>query len=1127
MKKLNYFLSLLLLSGIGGSSVQAQDEGANVYFLGDLKSSITPGEEVFLKSKSSGKYLDVSLTGSNNGSETLSDNCIFTFVDAGQVDGQASYYLQSKATGQYLKASLTQNDETGDYSFPNDYGNGPISYTSSTADAYQFFAGLAVKDNTSMFYSSQLTDNNAEDYLFVFPNVKKRDNTGSTGGTSDWATAEEYPYQYLSGYNAYFMLCMYIDTNSWQVYGVVLADGQSKLSQLLKDLFPSGVEGTFVEGNNPGNVPTAEYQKAVEAYNAAAALMDSGTATEEEYSNAANAVQAAYDAAVAAICPVKANTYYYITKNQNYAQGTLKVNDAGTGWAWTNVTVPTNDINYICYVSAGNTDSTFHIYSPATGTYMATLGGNSVQVSAVDESQAGEYLIKNCGNMYFYMTNAGKTQGVHAEASNKAVSWDYNANASHWQFVPVAQETIDELEGEIQKQQLATRMNTLFTKAFNAYTNARAYDSEASNDNKYTSHGLLSTVDQIWTSPLASGDGAGIPALLDNVIIDNWMHTTYTAADAPNNYHFIGVKLSEKANAVTVKYSRRISSTATNWKTNNVSYPTQMAVYASNDTTKAWTYIGTVTPKYAVQDSTLMASVNLYNDYQYIRFDVVATGNNATVASSTIEGAKAYPYFYVSEFGVYKGTYNSKKSVFSQVPEDVASAMQTALQNAAAQIDADAITEDGINQLQDAYDKFVETCPDPQIAKDALAAAQTLADSALVGDQPGYVSQQTLDALKSAITTEGAKVSDVMSLDDVNAVKTNLEAASDAFVKNVIMPSENTYYYMVSGSTANTNTGIKAGSNAEGATLKMGSKNSGDGQFDPNNAKHYYEFVWMLSKNEDGTYYVRNLGTGFYLKKNTTVKDAYPVTLVYSKGGMFHLIVDNDSTAGDTKYLNNNASSVNVWSLDTNCDYGFQAADLTDAAYGDLFVTRRAVSKGYTFMCLPYTISLASNGLLYTVVGVNNNQLILAENADVIEAGTPFVYYLEADGVTEDEFGVDLNQELVTTGKTVNGIVGVIGGAKVGPGFGVISNASDGTAKIIATTAEETEVNANTGYLTPEVPATTEAGDVQLAMEGEFTGINSVVVIPADGKYYDLQGRRVAKPTKGVYIVNGKKVYVK
>lgn len=1121
MKKLNYFFSLLLLLGLGGSSVQAQDGGANVYFLGELKSTITPGEEVFLKSKSSGNYLDVSLTGSNNGSSTLSENCIFTFVDAGQVDGQPSYYLKSKATGQYLKAALTQNDETGDYPFPNEYGNGPIYYTSSVDEAYHFFAGLAVSEpEKSLFYSTQVTS--AEDYLFVFPNVTPRDNSGSTGGLSDWATAEEYPYQYLSGYDAYFMLCMYVDTNAWQVYGVVLADGQAKLSALINELFPQGVEGTFVEGENPGNVPSAAYQQAVVAYNAAEQLIASGMATEEEYSEAADALQAAYDAAVAAICPVKANTYYYITKNQNYAQGTLSVNSAGTGWTWENTSIPTNNINYICYVEQGTTDSTFHIYHPATGSYMAALGTNSVQVGCVDKAQAGEYLIKNLSNIYFYMTNSGKIQGVHAAAGNTTVSWDYGANASHWQFIPVADEIIADLEDQIQKQQLNTRMSSLFTTAFNAYTKSRVYDSEASKDNDYKSHGLLNTVDQIWTSPLANGDGSGIPALLDNVIFDNYMHTTYSAGDAPNNYHFIGVKLSESANAVTVKYSRRMSSSSDSWKTQNPSYPTKLAVYASNDTAAAWKYIGTIAPTFVTADSTLMASINLYDNYQYLRFDVVATGNNATVTSSSIEGAKPYPFFYVSEFGVYKGTYNEASSLYEQVPEADAAALEAALINAANQINEDNVTEEGIEQLQSAYDKFTETCPDPQIAKDALASAQTLADSALVGNLPGYVSQETMDALNNAISTESAKVSDVMSKADVDAVKANLEAASNAFVSNVIMPSEDTYYYMVSGSTANTNAGIKSGGNAEGATLGLGNK-TGLGTFDTEKAKNYYEYIWMLSKNEDGTYYVRNLGTGFYLKKNTTVQEAYPVTLVYSKGGMFHLIVNNDAEAGDSKYLNNNASSVNVWTLDSNCDYGFQPADPGDDTF-----TYRAVTKGYTFMCLPYATSGVSNGVIYNIVGINNNQLILAENADsYVDAGVPFVYYLEDGTVTEDDFGVDLGANLVTTGQTVNGIVGVIGGAKVGPGFGVISNASDGTAKVIATTAEETNVAANTGYLTPDVAATTETGDVQLAMDGEFTGINGVVVIPADGKYYDLQGRRVVKPTKGVYIVNGKKVYVK
>ena len=45
----------------------------------------------------------------------------------------------------------------------------------------------------------------------------------------------------------------------------------------------------------------------------------------------------------------------------------------------------------------------------------------------------------------------------------------------------------------------------------------------------------------------------------------------------------------------------------------------------------------------------------------------------------------------------------------------------------------------------------------------------------------------------------------------------------------------------------------------------------------------------------------------------------------------------------------------------------------------------------------------------------------------------------------------------------------------------------------------------------------------------ETTGVNEVRGQMEDvrGEYYDLQGRRVAQPTKGLYIVNGKKVVIK
>ena len=46
----------------------------------------------------------------------------------------------------------------------------------------------------------------------------------------------------------------------------------------------------------------------------------------------------------------------------------------------------------------------------------------------------------------------------------------------------------------------------------------------------------------------------------------------------------------------------------------------------------------------------------------------------------------------------------------------------------------------------------------------------------------------------------------------------------------------------------------------------------------------------------------------------------------------------------------------------------------------------------------------------------------------------------------------------------------------------------------------------------------------------EITGIESIsksLEPKADGQYYDLQGRSVASPTKGLYIVNGKKVVIR
>lgn len=60
-------------------------------------------------------------------------------------------------------------------------------------------------------------------------------------------------------------------------------------------------------------------------------------------------------------------------------------------------------------------------------------------------------------------------------------------------------------------------------------------------------------------------------------------------------------------------------------------------------------------------------------------------------------------------------------------------------------------------------------------------------------------------------------------------------------------------------------------------------------------------------------------------------------------------------------------------------------------------------------------------------------------------------------------------------------------------------------------------------------PAQTSGGAKTFTIDGESTGIIGIdgEIIETTGNVYDLQGRKVSKPQRGVYIVNGKKVVMK
>ncbi len=96
--------------------------------------------------------------------------------------------------------------------------------------------------------------------------------------------------------------------------------------------------------------------------------------------------------------------------------------------------------------------------------------------------------------------------------------------------------------------------------------------------------------------------------------------------------------------------------------------------------------------------------------------------------------------------------------------------------------------------------------------------------------------------------------------------------------------------------------------------------------------------------------------------------------------------------------------------------------------------------------------------------------------------------------------------------------------------YNYILAADEGVAKFFAVSNESTLKNGKAWLQTTKqlTPAAGARGLSIIFSEGETTGINTV----KDSRgmvndYYNLAGQRVAQPTKGMYIVNGKKVIIK
>ena len=176
----------------------------------------------------------------------------------------------------------------------------------------------------------------------------------------------------------------------------------------------------------------------------------------------------------------------------------------------------------------------------------------------------------------------------------------------------------------------------------------------------------------------------------------------------------------------------------------------------------------------------------------------------------------------------------------------------------------------------------------------------------------------------------------------------------------------------------------------------------------------------------------------------------------------------------------------------------------------------RSLQAGINTMCLPFYVGQAEistnckiatfkNGTTFTFVDhADANVPFLATDVDAaVDAGT---------GLTFSDKGVCATGALGTT------FVGVYAPQSAKDLYG-INNAGK-----LQKGGSDANIKSFRAYLTAVDETARE-----ISFEGDVTGIENLTpaLSQGEGAWFDLQGRRVAQPTKGLYIVNGKKVVLK
>ena len=183
-------------------------------------------------------------------------------------------------------------------------------------------------------------------------------------------------------------------------------------------------------------------------------------------------------------------------------------------------------------------------------------------------------------------------------------------------------------------------------------------------------------------------------------------------------------------------------------------------------------------------------------------------------------------------------------------------------------------------------------------------------------------------------------------------------------------------------------------------------------------------------------------------------------------------------------------------------------------------MTLNITEAGAATLVLPFGAALPAGVKAYTLNYTAGNDKVKATEVTAITANQPVLINAAAGNYTFTSNGT------TNTDSPVYGALTGVYATKVVPTGSYILTLKDGVTAFRKADGSTNTVAANHAYLTAD-----GAGASILDIDfGNTTGISTTLVNSEKrivNSVYDLQGRKVAQPTKGLYIVNGKKVIIK